>query len=105
MISEIKNSGNGYIQEEKFHSHWNYISNNDVMYKYEPDIFSYDGKETEWEEYEKAYMNYMYSAEVKSAKYVYEGIDYNSNVSDIYKITEGHYDELYADYYSYLSDL
>ncbi|MCM1525199.1 MAG: hypothetical protein NC120_12165 [Ruminococcus sp.] len=103
VIYEIKKIGDGYKQEEKFHSHWNYISYDDAKYRYEPDIFSFDGNEIEWEEYEKEYMNYMYCAEVKPVEYVYESIDYSSGGS--VAITEKHYDELYSLYNVYINSL
>ena len=92
---EIKNSDGKFSFEEKFRSHWKYISPDDSKYKYEPDFFNIDGEKTDWEDYEKKRMEYLYdTGEIAPIEYVHEDIDGQND-----------YDELYSLYSVYVNNL
>lgn len=94
-ISEIKSSDGKFSFEEKFRSHWEYISPDDSKYKYEPDFFNIDGEKTAWEDYEKRRMEFLYhTGKITPIEYVHEGIDGQND-----------YDELYSLYSVYLNKL
>lgn len=96
-ISEIKSSDGKFSYEEKFRSHWEYISRNDCEYRYEPDFFNIDGEKTDWENYEKKRMEYLYdTGEITPIDYVHEDISYWETQD---------YDELYLMYSVYVNNL
>lgn len=108
IISEIKNTDGNFSFEEKFRSHWDYISPYDSEYKYEPDFFYIDGEETDWENYEKRLMEYWYcSNNITPIEYVHENVRYGAIEygADPYKITMENYDELYSLYSVYVNNL
>lgn len=94
-IMEIKNSDGKFSFEEKFRSHWKYISPDDSKYKYEPDFFNIDGEKTDWEDYEKRRMEFLYhTGKITPIEYVYEDINGQND-----------YDELYLMYSVYANNL
>ena len=96
-ISEIKNSDGKFSFEEKFRSHWKYISPDDSKYKYEPDFFNIDGEKTDWEDYEKRRMEFLYhTGKITPINYVHEDISYWETQD---------YDELYLMYSVYVNNL
>lgn len=110
IISEIKNTDGNFSFEEKFSSHWDYISPYDSEYEYEPDFFYIDGEETDWENYEKRLMEYWYnysSNNITPIEYVHENVRYGAIEygADPYKISMENYDELYSLYSVYVNNL
>lgn len=94
-IMEIKNSDDKFSFEEKFRSHWKYISPYDSKYKFEPDFFNIDGEKTDWEDYEKRRMEFLYhTGKITPIEYVHEDIDGQND-----------YDELYSLYSVYVNNL